>query len=40
MRLTDAPATAADGESDPLFRPANPVPDDLSHLYLPPPQTT
>lgn len=36
MRLTDAPATAADGESDPVFRPANPVPADLAHLYMPP----
>ncbi|WP_055490852.1 NAD(+)/NADH kinase [Streptomyces sp. TP-A0356] len=37
MRLTDAPATAADGEAAPLFRPGSPVPDDLRHLYLPPP---
>ncbi|MEE4540600.1 NAD(+)/NADH kinase [Streptomyces sp. V4-01] len=38
LRLTDAPATAADGESAPLFRPSAPVPADLAHLYLPPPQ--
>jgi NAD+ kinase len=37
MRLTDAPATAADGEAAPMFRPASPVPDDLRHLQLPPP---
>ncbi|MCW7941303.1 inorganic polyphosphate kinase [Streptomyces hygroscopicus] len=37
MRLTDAPATAADGEAPPLFRPGSPVPDDLRHLHLPPP---
>ncbi len=36
LRLTDAPATAADGESAPLFRPSTPVPEDLRHLYLPP----
>jgi NAD+ kinase len=36
LRLTDAPATAAD-ESAPLFRPSAPVPEDLAHLYLPPP---
>ncbi|MFD5033030.1 NAD(+)/NADH kinase [Streptomyces sp. NPDC058405] len=37
FRLTDAPATAADGESSPLFRPDSPVPYDLAHLRLPPP---
>ncbi|MEU1595526.1 NAD(+)/NADH kinase [Streptomyces sp. NPDC005708] len=36
MRLTDAPATAADGEAAPMFRPASPVPDDLRHYQLPP----
>lgn len=36
FRLTDAPATAADGLSAPLFRPDSPVPDDLAHLRLPP----
>jgi NAD+ kinase len=36
LRLTDAPATAADGESAPFFRPSGPVPDDLAHLHLPP----
>jgi NAD+ kinase len=38
--LADAPATAADGESDPLFRPDSPVPADLAHLRLPPPAQT
>ncbi|MFD5746270.1 NAD(+)/NADH kinase [Streptomyces sp. NPDC127033] len=37
FRLTDAPATAADGLAAPLFRPDSPVPDDLAHLRLPPP---
>lgn len=37
FHLTDAPATAADGESAPLFRPDSPVPADLAHLSLPPP---
>ncbi|WP_328917637.1 MULTISPECIES: NAD(+)/NADH kinase [unclassified Streptomyces] len=37
MGLTDAPATAADGRSAPLFRPAGPVPEDLAHLFLAPP---
>jgi len=36
FRLTDAPATAADGESDRLFRPDGPLPPDLAHLRLPP----
>ncbi|MGW4240604.1 NAD(+)/NADH kinase [Streptomyces sp. NPDC004749] len=36
FRLTDAPATAADGEAAPLFRPDSPVPADLAHLRLPP----
>jgi NAD+ kinase len=40
FRLTDAPATAADGESDPLFRPDSPVPADMAHLRLPPPAHT
>ncbi|MFE7263419.1 NAD(+)/NADH kinase [Streptomyces sp. NPDC057592] len=34
LRLTDAPATAADGTSAPLFRPDGPVPHDLAHLHL------
>lgn len=38
LRLTDAPATAADGESAPLFRPSAPLPADLAHLHLPPAQ--
>ncbi|MFJ9908377.1 NAD(+)/NADH kinase [Streptomyces sp. NPDC101152] len=37
MRLTDAPATAADGEAAPLFRPGGPLPEDVRHLRLPPP---
>ncbi|MFD7896871.1 NAD(+)/NADH kinase [Streptomyces sp. NPDC059743] len=37
FRLADAPATAPDGESAPLFRPDSPVPADLAHLRLPPP---
>lgn len=36
FRLTDAPATAADGEIPPLFRPDSPIPPDLAHLRLPP----
>lgn len=36
FRLTDAPATEADGPVDPLARPAGPVPADLAHLRLPP----
>ncbi|MEU6366994.1 NAD(+)/NADH kinase [Streptomyces sp. NPDC046931] len=36
MRLTDAPATAADGEVASVFRPAGPLPDDLRNLRLPP----
>ncbi|MFJ2114739.1 MULTISPECIES: NAD(+)/NADH kinase [unclassified Streptomyces] len=36
FRLTDAPATAADGEAAPLLRPEGPVPEDLAHLRLPP----
>lgn len=39
FRLSDAPATAPDGESAPLFRPDSPVPDDLAHLRLPPAPT-
>ncbi|WP_042378264.1 NAD(+)/NADH kinase [Streptacidiphilus melanogenes] len=38
FRLTDAPATAADGETAPsFFRPDSPVPPDLAGLRLPPP---
>lgn len=37
FRLTDAPATALDGESDSFFPPDTPVPPDLAHLRLPPP---
>jgi NAD+ kinase len=37
FRLTDAPATAVDGESAPLFRPDSQVPADIAHLRLPPP---
>ncbi|MFG2307974.1 NAD(+)/NADH kinase [Streptomyces sp. NPDC048566] len=37
FRLTDAPATAADGEAAPFFRPDSPVPPDLAGLRLPPP---
>jgi NAD+ kinase len=40
FRLTDAPATAADGEPDPMFRPDSPVPADMAHLHLPPPART
>jgi NAD+ kinase len=35
FRLTDAPATALDGESDAFWRPTTPVPPDLAHLRLP-----
>jgi NAD+ kinase len=37
FRLTDAPATALDGEADQFMRPATPVPPDLAHLRIPPP---
>lgn len=37
FRLTDAPATAADGPSAPFFRPDTPIPPDLADLRLPPP---
>jgi NAD+ kinase len=37
FRLTDAPATATDGESAPFFRPDTPVPPDLAQMRLPPP---
>ena len=37
FRLTDAPATALDGESDAFWIPTTPVPPDLAHLRLPPP---
>jgi NAD+ kinase len=36
LRLTDAPATAADGTAPPWFlHPSSPVPEDLKHLLLP-----
>ncbi|MCX5285769.1 MULTISPECIES: NAD(+)/NADH kinase [unclassified Streptomyces] len=37
FRLTDAPATAADAEAAPFFRPDSPIPPDLAGLRLPPP---
>ncbi|MET7454887.1 NAD(+)/NADH kinase [Streptomyces sp. NPDC005574] len=37
FRLTDAPATASDGESAPFFRPDTPIPPDLAEMRLPPP---
>ncbi|MET7983698.1 MULTISPECIES: NAD(+)/NADH kinase [unclassified Streptomyces] len=37
FRLSDAPATAADAEAAPFFRPDTPVPPDLAGLRLPPP---
>lgn len=37
FRLTDAPASAIDGQASPLFRPDSPVPEDLAHLRMPPP---
>jgi NAD+ kinase len=37
FHLTDAPATATDGQSEPFFRPDAPIPPDLVHLRLPPP---
>jgi NAD+ kinase len=36
FRLTDAPATGIDGESDLVFRPDTPLPADLAHLRLAP----
>ncbi|WP_042452926.1 NAD(+)/NADH kinase [Streptacidiphilus jiangxiensis] len=36
FRLTDAPATATDGESAPFFRRDSPVPPELADLRLPP----
>lgn len=36
FRLTDAPATALDGQSELLWRPSSPVPPDLAHLRFPP----
>ncbi|MBT2392119.1 NAD(+)/NADH kinase [Streptomyces maoxianensis] len=39
MRLTDAPAAAADGEAAPLWPQNTPAPPDLAHLSLPPVQT-
>ncbi len=35
FRLTDAPATAADGPVEELVRPAGPVPAELAHLRFP-----
>ncbi|MFR0357206.1 NAD(+)/NADH kinase [Streptomyces sediminimaris] len=37
MRLTDAPATAADGGAPPLFMPTGPAPDGIRPLDAPPP---
>ncbi len=37
FRLTDAPATALDGEADLFWRTTTPVPPDLAHLKLLPP---
>ncbi|MGW2449248.1 NAD(+)/NADH kinase [Streptomyces sp. NPDC001675] len=37
FHLTDAPATAVDGEAAPFFRPATPIPPDLAQMRLPPP---
>jgi NAD+ kinase len=38
FRLTDAPATGVDGQSELFWQPADsPVPDDLRHLRIPPP---
>jgi NAD+ kinase len=37
FRLTDAPANAQDGPSEPFFRPDTPVPADLAGMRLPPP---
>ncbi|WP_327399916.1 NAD(+)/NADH kinase [Streptomyces sp. NBC_01288] len=37
FRLTDAPANAQDGPSEPFFRPDTPVPPDLAGMRLPPP---
>ncbi|WP_371673551.1 NAD(+)/NADH kinase [Streptomyces sp. NBC_00289] len=37
FRLTDAPATVTDGESEPFFRPDTPIPPDLAQMRLPPP---
>ncbi|MCX4510767.1 NAD(+)/NADH kinase [Streptomyces sp. NBC_01619] len=36
MRLTDAPAAAADGDAAPLWPLTTPAPPDLAHLSLPP----
>lgn len=36
FRLTDAPANAQDGPSEPFFRPDTPVPADLAGMRLPP----
>jgi NAD+ kinase len=37
FRLTDAPATAVDGQAAPFFRPETPIPPDLAEMRLPPP---
>ncbi|MFD5628521.1 NAD(+)/NADH kinase [Streptomyces sp. NPDC127072] len=37
FRLTDAPATATDGDPAPFFWPDSPIPPDLAHLRLRPP---
>jgi NAD+ kinase len=37
FRVADAAAAQADGSAPPIYRPNQPVPPDLSHLYLPPP---
>lgn len=39
FNLSDAPATAPDGEPAPFFRPDTPIPPDLAHLRLPPAST-
>lgn len=38
FHLADAPAAAADGDAPLVYRPNAPVPDDIAHLHLPPPQ--
>jgi hypothetical protein len=35
--LTDAAAAAADGDSPMEYRPDGPAPNDVQHLYNPPP---
>ncbi|WP_281388763.1 hypothetical protein [Kribbella qitaiheensis] len=39
FRLTDAPATGIDGESERFWVPEGPVPADLGHLRIPQPAT-